>query len=157
MVNDIEKIKNLRERTGAGVLECKQALSDTAGDEVKALEILKKKGLEVADKKKERVTSQGLIESYIHSNGRIGVLLEMNCETDFVALTNDFKTCCHDVAMDIAAAAPLALTPEDLDPALIAKEKEVITAQLKQENKPADMIEKIAAGLSLETGICQRS
>jgi elongation factor Ts len=142
----MDLIRQLREKTGAGIMDCKKALAESNDNIENAVDYLRKKGIAKAANKADRVASEGLIDSYIHMNGKIGVLLEINCETDFVARTDDFKALSHDIAMHIAASAPLALTAEDLDPAIVARERDVITEQLKQENKPAEMIEKIAEG-----------
>lgn len=145
-MSSLELIQQLREKTGAGIMDCKKALAESGDNIETAVDYLRKKGVTKAANKADRVANEGLVESYIHMNGKIGVLLEINCETDFVALTDDFKTLCHDIAMHIAASAPLALTAEDLDPAVVAKEREIIAEQLQQENKPAEMISKIAEG-----------
>ncbi|MDI6858682.1 MAG: translation elongation factor Ts [Dehalococcoidia bacterium] len=107
-------VKALREKTGAGVMECKKALTEAGGDQEKAIAILRERGLSVAERKAHRVTGQGLVECYIHAGGRIGAMVEVNCETDFVARTDDFKTLARDLAMQVAAQAPLAVTEEDL-------------------------------------------
>ena len=107
-------VKALRAKTGAGVMECKKALTEAGGDHEKAIAILRERGLSVAERKAHRVTGQGLVECYIHAGGRIGAMVEVNCETDFVARTDDFKTLARDLAMQVAAQAPLAVTEEDL-------------------------------------------
>jgi len=107
-------VKALREKTGAGVMECKKALTEAGGDQEKAIAILRERGLSVAERKAHRVTGQGLVECYIHAGGRIGAMVEVNCETDFVARTDDFKTLARDLAMQVAAQAPVAVTEEDL-------------------------------------------
>ena len=145
-MSTLDLIKQLRERTGAGMMDCKKALTEASDDLEKAIEYLRKQGIAKAAKKSGREAKEGLIESYVHMNGKIGVLVEVSSETDFVARTDDFKELCHDIAMHITAAAPLAMTKEDLDPAFVAKEKELIEEQLKVENKPKEMIEKIAEG-----------
>jgi elongation factor Ts len=116
------KVKELREQTGAGIMDCKRALEQTSGDTAKAAEILKEQGLAKAAKKSERVAGQGLVESYIHAGGRIGTIVEVNCETDFVARTDDFKKLVHDVAMQVAATNPKAVGNEEKLPEDIAKE-----------------------------------
>ncbi len=121
----IDAIKRLREKTGAGMMTCKEALKEAAGDAKKALEILRKKGLSVAQKKSGRAAKQGLVQSYIHMGGKIGVLLEVNCETDFVARNDDFKNFVKDMTMQVAAASPLYIRKDDVPPAVIEKEKEI--------------------------------
>ena len=137
-------VKQLREATGIGLMKCKEALEATDGDLDKAIEHLRKQGLKTAEKKAGRDTSEGVIASYIHSNGKIGVLLELKCETDFVARNDDFKTFVKDVAMQIAATNPMYVKKEDVPAAAIAKETEIIKAQLA--GKPAAAAEKIIEG-----------
>ena len=139
-------VKELRERTGAGIVDCKQALSECDGDMDKATEYLRKKGLASAAKRAGRIASEGLIESYVHLGGRIGVLLEVNCETDFVAKNPEFKTLCHDLTMQIAAANPQWVNKEDVPADAVAKEKEIAEAKARQEGKPDKVIPKIAEG-----------
>ncbi len=141
-----QMIKELRERTGAGMSDCKKALVEVGGDMEKAAEFLRKKGLAAAAKKSGRIASEGLVASYVHSNNRIGVLLEVNCETDFVAKTDDFKAFVKDIAMQIAAANPQVVDAADLDPALVAKEREIKIAQAREQGKKEEMIEKIVDG-----------
>ena len=136
-------IKELREQTGVGMMECKKALTEAAGDLDKALDILRQKGLAMAAKKASREASEGLIGSYIHM-GKIGVLVEVNCETDFVAKTDEFKELVKDVAMHIAASNPLYVKREDITQAVIEKEKAIYAAQI--ENKPPQVVEKILEG-----------
>jgi len=144
---DISKaLKELREKTGAGVLDCKKALDEASGDLEKAIEFLRKKGMASAAKKAGRATKEGLVTSYIHGEGRVGVLLEVNCETDFVARTEQFKTFVKDVSMHIAAASPLYVSPEEVPAHIIATEKEIALAQMKDTKKPAAVLEKIAEG-----------
>ncbi|MDC0253926.1 translation elongation factor Ts [Bacteriovoracales bacterium] len=138
-------VKALREKTGAGMMNCKKALSECGGNLEKAIEFLRKKGLAAAEKKQSRVAAEGLVHSYIHS-GRIGVLLEVNCETDFVAKNEDFKTFVHDVAMHIAAADPKFVRSDEMDQSFKDKEVEIWTAQLKDEGKPEKIIPKIVEG-----------
>lgn len=145
MAVSIEDIKRLKELTGVGITDAKKALTEAEGDFDKALEAMRVKGMSKADKKSEREAREGMVDSYVHS-GRIGVLVEVNCETDFVARTDDFKNFVHDIAMHIAAAAPRYITVEDIPEADLAKEKELIAEELKNEGKPADMIEKIMQG-----------
>jgi elongation factor Ts len=141
-----QQIKDLRERTGAGMSDCKKALVECEGDTEKAGEYLRKKGLAAAAKKAGRIASEGTVSSYIHSNNRIGVLLEVNCETDFVAKTDDFKAFCKDVSMQIAAANPLFVSEESLDEAAVAKEREIKTAQAREQGKKEEMIGRIVDG-----------
>ena len=126
-----QMIKELRERTGAGMSDCKKALQETDGDTEKATEFLRKKGLAAAAKKSGRIASEGAVVSYVHGNNRIGVLLEVNCETDFVAKTDDFKNFCKDIAMQIAASNPLYVSEDQIDPALVEKEREIKAEQAR--------------------------
>lgn len=143
---DIKLIQELREKTGLGMMDCKKALEETNGDIEKAIESLRKKGAAVAAKRSDKATSQGTIYAYIHPGDQLGVMVEVNCETDFVARTEALKQFAKDVAMHIAAFKPVAISPEEVDPALVAKEKEVLTAQLAQSGKPANIIEQIVEG-----------
>jgi len=139
-------VKDLREKTGAGMMDCKKALMETQGDFEKAVDYLRKKGIASAAKKAGRATKEGAVLSYIHGEGRVGVLLEVNCETDFVGRTEQFRQFVKDIAMHIAAANPQFVRPEDVPAALVAKEKDIATAQLAAAGKPAAMLEKIAEG-----------
>lgn len=139
-------VKELRDATGAGMMDCKKALKESEGDLDKASDYLRKKGIASADKKADRTTSQGLVGSYIHMGGKVGVLVEVACETDFVARTDDFQDMVKNIAMHIAAASPAAVTREEVDPTLIEKEKEIYAAQMREEGKPEQMIEKIVEG-----------
>ena len=141
-----QDVKALRERTGAGMMECKKALEEAQGNMDRAVDILRERGLAAAAKKAGRSATEGLVESYIHSQGRIGVLLEINCETDFVANTNDFRALAHDVAMHIAAARPLYVRREEVPESLVEHEKSVLSAQGQNEGKPAAIVEKMVAG-----------
>jgi len=141
-----EQVKELREKTGAGMMDCKRALSETKGDFEKAIEFLRKKGIASADKKAGRETKEGLISSYIHAGGKVGVLIEVNCETDFVAKTENFQQFVKDVSMHIAAVSPRWLKAEDIPAEVIAKEKEIAIAQMAASGKPKEMLEKIAEG-----------
>ncbi len=141
-----QMVKELRERTGAGMMDCKNALTEANGDVEKAIEILRKKGLAKAAKKAGRETSEGLIISYVHHNGKLGVLVELNCETDFVARTDDFKELGNKIAMHIAAMAPRWVKREEVPEQIIEKEKEIYREQLKDSGKPAQVIEKIIEG-----------
>jgi len=142
----IEKIKELREKTGAGLNDCKKALEEAKGDMEKAFDYLREKGIASAAKKSLRTAKEGIIFSYIHSNEKLGVLLEINCETDFVARTEDFKELAKDVAMQIAAMNPIYIKREDVPNEVIEKEKEIYRAQLKDSKKPENVIEKIING-----------
>jgi elongation factor Ts len=139
-------IKDLRERTGAGMADCKKALVETTGDMEKAAEYLRKKGLAAAAKKAGRVAAEGLVASYIHGGGRIGVLLEVNCETDFVARGEAFQGFCREVAMQIAAMNPQFLSPEEVPADVVDKEKAIRLAQAKASGKPEAVIGKIVDG-----------
>ena len=139
-----EKIKQLRQMTGAGIMECKSALNEVEGNLEKAVEVLRKKGLMMARKKADRVAEEGRVESYVHSNAKIGVLVEVNCETDFVAKCDDFKQFTKDIAMQIAAANPLYLKGADIPNEVIEKEREIIKSQIK--DKPDNVLEKIVDG-----------
>ncbi|MGA1865021.1 MAG: translation elongation factor Ts [bacterium] len=141
-----QAVKDLRSKTGAGFMECKQALKETGGDFEKAIEYLRKKGIATAAKKAGRETSQGLIHSYIHGNGRIGVLIEINCETDFVARTDKFKELAKDMAMQIAAFNPVYVGREDIPKDIIEKEKEIYRSQVEDGKKPANIVDKIVTG-----------
>jgi elongation factor Ts len=143
-------VKELRERTGAGMMDCKKALGETKGNMDEAIEYLRKKGLSAAAKKAGRATSEGLIGSYVHSNGKIAVMVEVNCETDFVARNEAFQTFVKDIAMHIAAASPVCVRAEEMPQDYIAKEKEIALAQMKEDpkmaNKPQAVLEKIIEG-----------
>jgi elongation factor Ts len=139
-------VKELRESTGAGMMDCKKALTECGGDMEKAGEFLRKKGIASAAKKEGRTTSQGIIGSYIHMGGKVGVLVEVACETDFVARTDNFQEFVHNIAMHIAAADPVAVTREEVDSSLIEKEKEIYRGQMEEQGKPAEIIEKIVGG-----------
>ncbi len=139
-------VRELRERTGAGMMDCKKALAESAGDVEKAIEFLRIRGLSKAAKAAGRETSEGLVVSYIHPGNRIGVLLEVNCETDFVARTNEFQELVRNLAMHIAAASPLGVSREDIPAEVIEKERSVFRAQAAEEGKPAAVAEKIIAG-----------
>jgi len=139
-------VKELRERTGAGMMDCKRALQDANGDMEKAIEILRERGLSAAAKKAGRIAAEGIVESYIHGGGRIGVLVEVNCETDFVAKTSEFRAFVHDIAMHIAAANPQYLTREDVPAEVLEKEKEILRAQALNEGKPEKIVDKMVEG-----------
>ena len=139
-------VKELRDRTGAGFADCRAALIEAAGDIEQAINVLRKKGQAAAAKKAQRATSEGLVSCYIHAGGKIGVLIEINCESDFVARTDDFQRLCHDVAMHIAALDPRFLRREDVTQETLDREREIYTDQAKQTGKPAPVIEKIVTG-----------
>ena len=139
-------IKKLRIATGAGIADCKKALDATEGDFDTAVEFLRKKGLAAAKKKSGRIASEGTVHAYIHGGGRVGVLLEVNCETDFVAGTDDFQGFAHDVALHIAAFNPTFVKPEDVPESVVAKEKEIYRAQALESGKPEKIVEKIIEG-----------
>jgi elongation factor Ts len=139
-------VKDLRERTGAGMMECKSALVEAKGDLGEAEIVLRKRGIASAHKKASRVTKQGLIGTYIHHGGQLGVMVEVNCESDFVARTDDFKELVHDISMHVAAADPKYVRKEDVPPAEIEKEKDIQRARALAEGKPEKMIEKIIEG-----------
>ncbi len=141
-----EAVKNLRERTGAAMMDCKKALLETGGDMDKAVEWLRKKGISSAEKKLGRTTNEGLIEAYIHPGSRLGVLIEVNCETDFVAKTPDFRALVKDLAMQIAATNPRTVSREELPAEQIEKELEIYRTQARNEKKPENMVDRIAQG-----------
>jgi elongation factor Ts len=139
-------VKELREKTGAGMMDCKRALAEAGGDFAKAEEVLRKKGLAAAAKKSSRAATEGAVASYIHMGGKIGVLLEVNCETDFVARTDGFQSLVKDLAMHVAAANPLWVRREDVPPEVVQKELEIAKAQMRDQKKPEAILEKIATG-----------
>lgn len=139
-------VKELRERTGAGMMDCKKALASTGGDMEKAVDFLREKGLAAAAKKAGRIASEGVVDSYIHGGGRIGVLVEVNCETDFVAKTDDFRGFVRDIAMQIAAARPEYVCREEVPDGVVNREKEVLAAQAANEGKPEKIIQKMVEG-----------
>lgn len=141
-----DMIKELREKTQAGMLDCKKALIECGGDMEKAVDYLRKKGLAAANKREGRVAKEGIVASYIHSNNKIGVLLELNCETDFVARNQDFHDLAKDLCMQVAAANPMFVSPEDIPADVLEREKEIYREQLKDSGKPANVIEKIVEG-----------
>jgi elongation factor Ts len=142
----LDKIKKLREKTGAGVVDVKKALEEAGGDEVRAIEILRAKGHAKAVKKAARVAREGIIASYVHSNNKLGVLVELNCETDFVARNSEFQELGRDIAMHIAAMNPGVVDPREVSDEIISKEKEIWREQLKNEKKPEKIWEKIMEG-----------
>lgn len=141
-----QMVKELRDATGSGIMDCKKVLAEADGDLDKAIELLRKKGLAKAAKRAGRSTSEGIIYSYIHTGAKLGVLLEVNCESDFVAKTENFANFAKDIAMHIAAANPAGLVPEDVDQSVIEKEREIYRAQMLEEGKPENIIDKIVDG-----------
>ena len=141
-----ENVKVLREKTGAGMMDCKKALAETNGDMEKAIDYLRKKGAATAEKRADRATNQGLVEAYIHAGGRIGSMVEVNCETDFVAKTDDFKMLTKEIAMQVAAMNPLYISKEDVTKETIEHELEIYRTQARNEKKPEQVVERIATG-----------
>ncbi len=145
MIADPKLVSQLRERTGAGIVECKNALDEAGGDLEKAIEVLRKKGeIKAAKKSAERTTKEGLIHAYIHANGKVGAMIELSCETDFVARNEEFQGLAHDLAMQVAATSPLYIRPEDIPADIVAKEKEMYLEEVK--DKPPAVLEKILSG-----------
>lgn len=140
------QVQELRQKTGAGIMDCKKALAEESGDFEKAVEYLRKKGLSAAAKKAGRIASEGAVGSYIHAGGKIGVMVEVNCETDFVGRNEDFQDFIRNVAMHIAASAPRYVTRDEVPAELVAKEREILAAQVAEEGKPANVVEKIVEG-----------
>jgi len=143
---DAKLVKTLRDKTGAGMMDCKKALVESAGDLDKAVDHLRKSGITKAEKKGARETKEGLVYSYIHAGGRLGVLVELNCETDFVAKTDGFTELAHNLAMQIAATNPVALDKDTIDQATVDREREIFTEQAKSQGKPDNIIEKMVEG-----------
>ncbi|MBU2603438.1 MAG: translation elongation factor Ts [Actinobacteria bacterium] len=141
-----QMVKELREKCGAGMMDCKRALAETDGNMDEAVKLLRTKGMASADKKAARAANEGMIDSYIHGNGKIGVLVEINCETDFVARNEAFRAFAHDVAMHIAASAPGYVRREDIPEDVVAGELEIYKAQARETGKPENVLEKIAEG-----------
>lgn len=139
-------VKELREKTGVGMMDCKKALAESGGDMEKAVEFLRKKGLATAQKRAGRATSEGIVQSYIHMGGKIGVLVEVNCESDFVAKNEDFQGFAKNIAMHIAATNPVGIAPEDVPADVVAKEMEIYRGQAQEMGKPEKMLDKIAEG-----------
>lgn len=146
MAIEVSRIQELREKTGAGILDCRKALVETGGDIRQAMVWLREKGLAMARKKADRATHEGVIGSYIHPGSKLGVLVEINCETDFVARTEDFQELVKNVAMQVAAAGPLYLTRESIAPDVIEREKGIYLTQARESGKPAPVLERIAEG-----------
>jgi len=141
-----QAVKELREKTGAGMMDCKKALVEVEGDLDKAVDYLRKKGVAKAAKRAGKETAEGIVDSYIHPGGGVGVLVEINCETDFVARTDDFQAFVRDIAMHIAATNPVALSADDIDPELMEKEREIYMGQAAEEGKPEEIAAKIVDG-----------
>jgi elongation factor Ts len=139
-------VKELRDKTNAGMMDCKKALTETAGDMEKAIDLLRQKGLAVAQKRADRATKEGVVECYIHAGGKLGVMVEVGCETDFVAKTDDFSAFARDIAMHIAASNPVAVSREDVPAELIDREKEIYKAQALDSGKPENIVEKMVSG-----------
>lgn len=139
-------VKELRQKTGAGMMDCKSALTGCDGDMDSAVDFLRKKGLATAQKRAGRAMSEGTIQSYIHMGGKIGVMVEVNCESDFVSKNEDFQEFARNIAMHIAATSPVAITPEDVSEEIVSKEMEIYRGQAKEMGKPEKMLEKIAEG-----------
>jgi elongation factor Ts len=139
-------VKQLREKTGAGIMDCKEALTECGADMEKSVEYLRKKGLATAAKRAGRSMSEGVVHSYIHTGGKIGVLVEVNCETDFVAKTDDFQELAKNIAMHIAASSPVGIQPEDVPAEVVDKEKEIYRAQALESGKPEKVVDKIVEG-----------
>ena len=143
---DAKTVKELRELSGAGMMDCKKALIETNGDIAKAVEFLREKGLALAAKKSGREAREGIVESYVHGGGRIGVLVEVNCETDFVARTPEFKELAHELAMQVAAMNPTYLSREDVPQEVVDKERSILVAQAREEGKPDKVLDKVVEG-----------
>lgn len=141
-----QMVKDLRDKTGAGMMDCKKALSENAGDMEKAIDFLRQKGLAVAAKRAGRATSEGVIEAYIHAGGKLGVMVELNCETDFVAKTDAFREFARDVAMHVAAANPVSLSREDVPADVVERERQIYVQQALDSGKPANIVEKMVVG-----------
>jgi elongation factor Ts len=141
-----QQVAELREKTGVGMMDCKKALLETGGDVEKAIDYLRTQGFAKAAKRAGRATSQGLVEAYIHPGAQVGVLVELDCETDFVARNDEFKTLARDIALHVAASNPLAISGDELDPTVLEKEREIYRAQTLAEGKPESMVDKIVEG-----------
>ena len=143
---DMKLVKQLREITGLGMMDCKKALEEAGGDVQKAVDLLRKKGAAVAAKRADKATAEGIVHTYIHPGSQVGVMIELNCETDFVARTEEIKNFAHDICLHIAAIKPLYLNPEDVDPKFLEHEKEIMKEQLVDAGKPEKMINQIVEG-----------
>ncbi len=140
------QVKVLRDRTGASMMDCKRALEESGGDIDKAIEYIRKKGAATAEKRASRETGQGVIEAYVHTGGRLGAMVEVNCETDFVAKTSEFRALARDVAMQVAAMNPMVVSREELDPKVVEKEREIYITQARNEGRPEKVLDRIADG-----------
>lgn len=145
-MSDLDNIRELRARTGAGVVDCKEALLEAEGDINNAIDVLRKRGIAKAASKSGRRAKEGMIEAYIHPGAKLGVLLELNCETDFVARNDEFKALAHDIAMHIAASDPVSVSREDVPEEVVVREREIYTDQARQSGKPEQVIAKIVKG-----------
>ncbi len=143
---DAKLVKELRDRTGAGIMDCKKALLEAEGDIERAIEVLRQMGIAKAEKKLDREAKDGRVDSYIHPGSKLGVLIEVNCETDFVASTDEFKELVHNLAMQVAASSPIAVKRDDLPEEILEKEKKIYEEQARKEGKPEKVIEKIVQG-----------
>jgi elongation factor Ts len=141
-----QMVKELRDKTNAGMMDCKKALGETEGDLEKAVDLLRQKGLAVAAKRADRATSEGVVECYIHAGGKLGVMVEVGCETDFVAKTDDFQAFARDVAMHVAAVSPVAVTRDEVPAEMVDRERDIYSNQAKESGKPDNIIEKIVSG-----------
>ncbi len=141
-----QMVKELRDKTNAGMMDCKRALGETDGDMEKAIDLLRQKGLAVAQKRADRATQEGVVECYIHAGGKLGVMVEVGCETDFVAKTDDFKIFARDIAMQIAAAGPVAVSRDEVPAAMLDRERDIYSAQAMDSGKPQNIVEKIISG-----------
>ncbi|ADW16991.1 translation elongation factor Ts (EF-Ts) [Desulfobulbus propionicus DSM 2032] len=141
-----QMVKELRDKTNAGMMDCKKALTETGGDMEKAVDLLRQKGLAVAAKRAGRETKEGVVECYIHAGGKLGVMVEVGCETDFVAKTDDFKAFAKNIAMHIAAANPVSVTREDVPPEILQREKDIYVNQALESGKPQQIVEKMVGG-----------
>jgi elongation factor Ts len=139
-------VKKLRDMTGAGMMDCKKALQESGGDLEKAIDWLRARGASKAAKRSEKSANEGTVGSYVHFDGRTAVILELNCETDFVANTDDFKALAKELAMHVASTAPLAISPAEIDPAIVERERQVFREQVREEGKPEHIAEKIVEG-----------
>ena len=146
MAIDAEQVRQLREITGAGMMDCKRALEETGGDIEQAQQLLREKGLAAAAKRAGKMASEGRVEAYIHLDGKMGVLVEVNCETDFVANTDEFRALAKDIAMQIAGYNPWWVTREDVPPEVVAQERKVFEAQARDQGKPENVLDKIVDG-----------
>ena len=145
-MSELEKIKELRERTGAGIMDCKKALKEADGDIERAVEVLREKGIAKSAKKLDREVKEGIIHAYIHPGDKLGVLVEINCETDFVARTREFMNFVHDIAMHIAASSPIAVSREDIPEEILETERKIYKTQAESSGKPPHVVEKIVEG-----------